>query len=105
MEGLQKLRGNLRNISQQHQIQATAVSKSSFITANRFADSRLRIARRFRVPELWGVLSGGIRDPNAFKTRLKCICSEKNKGRWKTQGREKHTISPLPKHGFGPPHL
>ena len=26
-----------------------------------------------------------------------------NKGGWKTQGRGKHTIKPLPKHGFGPP--
>ena len=31
--------------------------------------------------------------------------SEKNKGGWKTQGRGKHTIKPLPKNGFGPPHL
>ena len=29
--------------------------------------------------------------------------SEKNKGGWKTQGRGKHTIKPLPKNGFGPP--
>ena len=32
-------------------------------------------------------------------------CSEKNKGGWKTQGTGKHTIKPLPKNGFGPPHL
>ena len=31
--------------------------------------------------------------------------SEKNKGGWKTQERGKHTIKPLPKNGFGPPHL
>ena len=31
--------------------------------------------------------------------------SEKNKRGWKTQGRGKHTIKPLPKNGFGPPHL
>ena len=29
--------------------------------------------------------------------------SEKNKGVWKTQGRGKHTIKPLPKNSFGPP--
>ena len=30
----------------------------------------------------------------------------KTKGdRWKTQGRGKHTTKPLPKNGFGPPHL
>ena len=29
--------------------------------------------------------------------------SEKNKGGWKTQGRGKHTVKPLPKNGFGPP--
>ena len=33
------------------------------------------------------------------------LYSEKNKGGWKTQGRGKHTIKPLPKNGFGPPHL
>ena len=31
--------------------------------------------------------------------------SEKNKGGWKTQGRGKHTIKPLARNGFGPPHL
>ena len=33
----------------------------------------------------------------------KPVCSEKNKGGWKTQGRGKHTVKPLPKNGFGPP--
>ena len=33
------------------------------------------------------------------------LSSEKNKRGWKTQGRGKHTIKPLPKNGFGPPHL
>ena len=33
------------------------------------------------------------------------LFSGKNKGGWKTQGRGKHTIKPLPKNGFGPPHL
>ena len=30
---------------------------------------------------------------------------EKNKGRGGSQGRGKHAIKPLPKTGFGPPHL
>ena len=28
---------------------------------------------------------------------------KKNQGGWKTQGRGKYTIKPLPKNGFGPP--
>ena len=31
------------------------------------------------------------------------LYSERNEGGWKTQGRGKHTIKPLPKNGFGAP--
>ena len=35
----------------------------------------------------------------------KPIIREKQRGGWKTQGRGKHTIKPLPQNGFGYPHL
>ena len=31
------------------------------------------------------------------------VMGQRNKGGWKTQGRGKHTIKPLPKNGSGPP--
>ena len=42
---------------------------------------------------------------NTPKSQIANVLSEKNKGGWKTQGRGKHAIKPLPKNGFGPPHL
>ena len=38
-----------------------------------------------------------------METLQKALPSEKNKRGWKTQGRGKHTIRPLPKNGFGRP--
>ena len=38
-------------------------------------------------------------------TGIPACFSEKSKGRWKTQGRGKHTIKPSPKTVLDPPHL
>ena len=62
-------------------------------------------------PNTYGVISEGV-FAETFAQILHKICGHlqklgfrrKTKGGWKTQGRGKHTIKPLPNNVFGPPH-